>query len=197
MRNPEDTELTRKDIIDAFWEFYEVKPIEKITVRQVIERAGYNRTTFYYHFADIYDVRRQVEMRIHEQAVASWPVDVTDPKNFFDPGIMDSYFERVFVANERYVRVLLGEHGHPLFAQEMMESVKGHFSRVIEEMGMDPESEFSRQLLEFYATSWLSVLRMYYGAKDAGVSIDVLDLFQALGEKIILPTAEKGVEAQG
>ena len=33
-----------------------VKPIEKITVKDLVELCGVNRQTFYYHFDDVYDL---------------------------------------------------------------------------------------------------------------------------------------------
>ena len=37
------------------------KPVSKVTVREVCERAGINRSTFYAHYLDVYDVMEQVE----------------------------------------------------------------------------------------------------------------------------------------
>ena len=34
----------------------EVKPIDKITVKDLVEICGVNRQTFYYHFDDVYDL---------------------------------------------------------------------------------------------------------------------------------------------
>lgn len=46
-KQPEMTDKTRNTIVEAFCEMYEEMPIEKIYVKDVIERAGYNRSTFY------------------------------------------------------------------------------------------------------------------------------------------------------
>lgn len=48
--------LTRENLIEAFWELYKDKPIEKITVKEITNRAGYNRGTFYAYFKDTYEV---------------------------------------------------------------------------------------------------------------------------------------------
>ncbi len=37
------------------------KPIEKISIRELTDTAGYNRTTFYNYFSDIYDVLDYIE----------------------------------------------------------------------------------------------------------------------------------------
>lgn len=55
---------TRTNIIEAFWQLYLQQPIHRITVKAVIERAGYNRSTFYEYFADVFDVLTAIENRL-------------------------------------------------------------------------------------------------------------------------------------
>ena len=55
------TAQTKKNLINAFWSLYCEKRIEKITVKEITQKAGYNRGTFYEYFTDIYDVLEQIE----------------------------------------------------------------------------------------------------------------------------------------
>lgn len=43
-------------IVAAFDQLLEEKPLTKITVKEIVERCGVNRNTFYYHFRDIPDL---------------------------------------------------------------------------------------------------------------------------------------------
>ena len=52
---------TNKVIKEALIALLREKPLRSITVREICELAGVNRTTFYKHFRDIYDVFEQVE----------------------------------------------------------------------------------------------------------------------------------------
>lgn len=45
--------LTRNAIISAFLELLDERPLSKITVKDIVDRCGINRNTFYYHFEDI------------------------------------------------------------------------------------------------------------------------------------------------
>lgn len=47
------------------------KPISKITVREVCERADINRSTFYAHYKDVYDVGESVERHMAEMGKES------------------------------------------------------------------------------------------------------------------------------
>ena len=45
--------FTRKAIMNAFLELLDERPLSKITIRDIVDRCGVNRNTFYYHFEDI------------------------------------------------------------------------------------------------------------------------------------------------
>ena len=48
--------FTKEIIAKTFTELLDEKPMSKITVKDIVERCGVNRNTFYYHFKDIPDV---------------------------------------------------------------------------------------------------------------------------------------------
>ena len=48
--------FTKEIIARTFTELLEEKSMAKITVKDIVERCGVNRNTFYYHFRDIPDV---------------------------------------------------------------------------------------------------------------------------------------------
>lgn len=63
-KHPQVTEQTRANLMQAFWDLYLEKPIEKITIREITDRAGYNRATFYLYYRDVYDLFDQLEESI-------------------------------------------------------------------------------------------------------------------------------------
>ena len=65
---------TRNDIKTAFTELLEERPITKITVKDVVERCGVNRNTFYYHFRDMPDLAEAV---IEESFLEMLPEELT------------------------------------------------------------------------------------------------------------------------
>ena len=48
--------FTKEIIIKTLFELLNEKPLAKITVKDIVERCGVNRNTFYYHFRDKYDI---------------------------------------------------------------------------------------------------------------------------------------------
>lgn len=59
---------TNERIIRAVYETlaYEKKPLSKITVREICEKADIHRSTFYAHYMDVFDVVEKVEKNMSE-----------------------------------------------------------------------------------------------------------------------------------
>lgn len=51
--------FAKENIIIAFWEIYREKSINKITIKELMDKAGYHRSVFYTYFKDIYDLLEQ------------------------------------------------------------------------------------------------------------------------------------------
>ena len=45
--------FTKQAIIEAFLKLLNERPMNQITVKDIVERCGINRNSFYYHFADL------------------------------------------------------------------------------------------------------------------------------------------------
>lgn len=67
--------FTKEIIIKTLFELLNEKPLAKITVKDVVERCGVNRNTFYYHFRDISDVVESALKREVDKAFEH-PVEV-------------------------------------------------------------------------------------------------------------------------
>ena len=54
------TAYTKKIIRESLYELMKEKPINKITVTQICEKADVNRSTFYSYYTDIYDLHQKI-----------------------------------------------------------------------------------------------------------------------------------------
>ena len=54
-------QLTKKMIRETFLDLLKEKPLSKITVKEICEKAQINRGTFYKHYYDTYDLMEQLE----------------------------------------------------------------------------------------------------------------------------------------
>lgn len=57
-------EKTRKNIINAFIALRAKKPLEKITIKELCEKAMINKSTFYSHYSDIYALSEALETEV-------------------------------------------------------------------------------------------------------------------------------------
>mgnify|MGYP001752422534 CR=1 FL=1 len=60
---------TKRAIRSAFYALIREKPLEKITVRELADKAEINKTTFYAHYETIYDLVRQLEQETVDEVV--------------------------------------------------------------------------------------------------------------------------------
>ena len=68
-------EKTERGIKNAFIELRSKKPLEKITVKELCESARINKSTFYAHYKDIYDLSEYLE----NDAITSLVADIPNP----------------------------------------------------------------------------------------------------------------------
>lgn len=82
---------TKKEIRHSFFELLKEKPINKITVSDIIRKADINRSTFYFYYDDIYDMIEQINNDIFEafnNEIVSTAYDFTKYEDY------RSYIER-------------------------------------------------------------------------------------------------------
>jgi AcrR family transcriptional regulator len=111
---------TRQHLIDAFWKLYCQKPIATITVKEIVEKAGYNRCTFYEYFLDVYDVLEAIELGLLPIRDKLPPLILSQ----VDQVIPLDFFIKNYLENSQYYVVLLGNNGDPAFQTRIKDSVK-------------------------------------------------------------------------
>ena len=66
-------EKTERAIKEAFMELRREKPVEKIRVKELCDRACINKSTFYAHYQDIYALANAMEDEMVQAVVESLP----------------------------------------------------------------------------------------------------------------------------
>lgn len=149
-KRPQKTEQTKADIREAFWRLYAKRPIEKVSVRQVCETAGYNRATFYLYFQDIYDLLESIEVELLDGMTACVESCMQRlEKNSGKLALMAALKEVIvfYERNKRYIVVLLGPQGDPAFTVRLKDALKPLWRRyVITQTGDHTEQELDLML---------------------------------------------------
>ncbi|CAH1059288.1 TetR/AcrR family transcriptional regulator [Paenibacillus pseudetheri] len=154
-KKPEVTAVTKEKLMASFWKFYCGKKIEKITVKEITDEAGYYRSTFYDYFTDIYDVLEQLETGlIHTLKENVQSSLVMKQQNDIIKILATMYEER-----GEYLSVLLGKNGDPNFHQKLKDSLR---PMLFEEFGL-PKSDMDIQLIiEFGMAGIISTITYWY-----------------------------------
>ena len=156
-KQPEITTMTKQTIKDAFWELYKDKKIERITVKDITLKAGYNRSTFYAYFTDVYDILDQIEEDLMPGIEHLPPIDTSREHN-------PDFFENIitiYEKNSTYYSVLLSENGDPRFAIKMKNVFKSMMIKAItNRVNISPEE--IDYALEFLVGATLSIVKHWF-----------------------------------
>ncbi len=97
-------EKTERAIKNAFLELRGKKPLEKITVIELCRLACINKSTFYGHYEDIYDLSDTLEEELVQSILSSISWDET-----YNPQETDAFTQALcmaFLANISLIRIL-------------------------------------------------------------------------------------------
>lgn len=64
------SELTKQTIRTSLMGLLNERPLDKITIKDIVEDCGLNRNTFYYHFQDIYALVEDIFEREAERVIS-------------------------------------------------------------------------------------------------------------------------------
>ena len=154
-KNPELTEATKKNFADTFCILNRQKTIEKISIREICEKAGYNRSTFYQYFKDIYDLRDFVEEIIISHVKENFLVNIKK-ENFSETFI--KAFTKIQTDKAKYFDVMMNLENRGRFTEKLIESVKKIFIKNFE---IDEEKIFSDYIVEVYFNTVFSVINCW------------------------------------
>ena len=123
-KQPEITDKTRQAFINVFCDLYSQKPIEKISIQEIANKSGYNRSTFYQYFTDIYELLDYVEESILKSIKEEMASRELSTHNFQDALQCLENTEEISV-----LKALLGDYGSVHFLERLKREIP--FERLI------------------------------------------------------------------
>lgn len=156
-KKPEVTEQTRKNIISAFCNLYETHPIEQIRVKDVIAIAGYNRSTFYEYFSDIYALLTYIEDDVINYIKAGRGTKSHTPKDLL----------HLLADKEEYLKVLLGSFGCVRFQERLKKEL------IPKQTMTNGDETLQSYLSEFHVAVSFSMYQLWL-KRNKDISLDEL-----------------------
>ncbi|MEK3833777.1 TetR/AcrR family transcriptional regulator [Paenibacillus sp. FSL M7-0896] len=151
-KQPEITDKTRQTFINVFCDLYSQKPIEKITIQEIAKRSGYNRSTFYQYFTDIYELLDYVEERVFRSIKEEMASREFSTHTFQDALQCLENAEEISI-----LKALLGDYGSVRFIERLKREIP--FERLIVDL---PANEaLAPYIIEFYISTLMSMFRLW------------------------------------
>lgn len=140
---------TEKLILDGLVTLLQEKSIKNITVRELADLVDINRSTFYLHYTDIYDLLEKTEQRLLEQlksaAAEEW-------QNEFSPDHFFRFLEQAFTIlaeNAPLCSALMGANGDITFIRTIEDLVQ---EKGIQTLHSFAPADISEQDLQYVTT---------------------------------------------
>ena len=186
------TRVTKMLIRRAFTDLLRVKPVQSISIKELCEKAGVNRGTFYAHYASVHDLLMQMEdemlSEINEVLALLLPEDGGDVSSL---RISTELFQ-CLKDNADLCTVTLGDFGDKSFAMRMLnmgwEKCFDAYSRYFRDAS-------PKQIAYFYAfvsEGCIGLLRRWL---REGMTTSAEDI-AALAEKLMLQGASALAKAK-
>ena len=184
-KQPQITDATRNAFIDAFCKLYMKTPIEKISIRELTSVAGYNRTTFYHYFEDIYGLLTYME----DSAIAHIRENIVGniTGGHIEQGFLDT-FTQIYEGWEPYIKVLVANPNSARFIERLKSEM---FHACLDAFRLPKDDVKAAYVLDFYLSAVLSVISRWI-RNEGDISItDMGELLRSILTKGALPQIKK------
>ena len=159
-KQPERTALTRGTLINAFIKLSEKKPVNKISVSEICNVAGYNRSTFYQYFNDTHHLLSCIEddllLYIKDNVISQ--IGESHPEHLFIDIFVKVNSEIISV-----LKLLLDKKLNNGFPAKLKESLIPLFAA---QMKLPIDDEQTIYKLDFYLSGTISVLSRWVTSDD-------------------------------
>ena len=127
-------------IINAFLEMRASRPLEKIMVTELCEKADINKSTFYAYYRDIYDLSEKLENEIIERILTSLP----SPELIVsDPSLFARHLMNAFQANSSLISIIFSDSRTSALPERIDHALRELFYSLKPELRGDPKTELT------------------------------------------------------
>jgi AcrR family transcriptional regulator len=183
---PIDRRITRTQsaIQEALFSLLEQRSIDKITIQDVTNLANVNRSTFYLHYIDIYQLLEQVETDILSTIMDIGKQTNDLLENKMDPSTLSHGITNVFIYiknNSRKFKLLLGSTGSQTFQSKIITLMKKNAQLLLTTLFSDQLKQTNLDyLLAFVATANLGLIKHWIDTDMQKSPSELADLMSTL-----------------
>ena len=144
---------TRAMILAGFIQLMQQKPVKDISVRELADLVDINRSTFYLHYTDIYDLLEQTENNLMDQFLAIIDKNHTSLtlQEFSDK--LEQFFA-ILAENQPLCRALMSPNGDIAFVRKLEKLIAEDGVKTLRLLS--DEKDLDAQDLNYVASFFLS-----------------------------------------
>ena len=162
-------EKTKKAIKDAFIELRKIKPLEKISIKELCEMAYINKSTFYSHYENIYALSDAIEYETVLSIVSSIPKDLD--YTFTNPEIFTREVTLAFARYMPQIKIIFSGKNQTHLASHLEKIIK----KIIYAKYPEYENDIEKNILLSYCIHGAYNASLCNPAADTDTIIRVLE----------------------
>lgn len=166
--------LLQNALVDLMLE----KAVGKISVKELTQKADVNRSTFYLHYLDIYDMLEQMENEFVETIQGFFHDFFTPLPTSMPLMLFVNISEWLEQDKEYYVKLLRGSASGYIF-EELESRIRDEFLTLLYLIFLDEESLDLRTRVNFTVSGTVGVLRMWV---MEGGNISLVELSETIDD---------------
>lgn len=175
---------TRGKIRQAFWQLYTQKEIGRITVNEIIEICGVNRSTFYRYYSDIYQILDEIEQELL-QKTSRLSTSGAVSYNDMDVFLQSAY--ALYQEDREYLHYLVRQQRDSFFSEKYRKALQDKLPVIFMRDGsrvIDKELETTMEIINYGCVDIF-----IHWADDNRLSFEKLkELFHGISSIGIYPT---------
>lgn len=151
---------TKMVLKESLIELLQEKSIDKISIKEICEKADINRSTFYKHYADQYDLLQRIERDLLvniNKHLSEYNFKEYEAESL---QIMERIFEYI-AENADLCKVILGEHGDVAFQKQIMMLVQQKSMEELQESGSMLDEETMEYSLLFGLNGGIGIVQKW------------------------------------
>lgn len=162
--------FTRRAIKESFLKLLDQRPLNQITVKDIVEDCGINRNSFYYHFEDLPALVKEIAGEMTAALIAKYPTISSVEQSF------DAVVEYV-MENKRVVYHIYNSVSRDLFERHLMELCQYVAATYIEAAACGQPQEEVNALIRFHRCACFGIVIDWL---NTGMKDDIAAYFRQL-----------------
>lgn len=174
-RDNQRSRLTELLLKNAYIELMQSKSTNKITIKELCEKAELNRTTFYLHYNEPNDILKNIEDEIIENTanyISEIGADINDGAIDYIIAFLDYIKE-----NDKLFRLFLIENDNPYFKEKF---TRFSLKKLLEALTCAVDEKYKEYILGYLINGCMSIIQtwieMNYSIRNEEVAMLLFNL---------------------